>query len=586
MRIAVIDYELCDPKKCDFACMKICPRNRAGEECISKKEIVCKGVKRVVPVIDENMCIGCALCVKKCPKKAISVVNTPEQLKEAPVHRFGKNAFILFRLPIPVKGVVGMLGPNGVGKTTALKILAGEIKPNLGSVDKEPDWSSIVKTYRGNELQSYLEKLSQGHIKTAYKPQNVSDLIKETKEAGSAFLEGVSKEIIDTLEIKHCIDRESNTLSGGELQRVAIARTASQDADIYYFDEPSSYLDVRQRMNMAKLIRGIAQDKPVLVVEHDLATLDFLADRIHVFYGVPAVFGVVSKPYSALNGINIFLNGYIREDNVRIRQPITFEHSLRPEIKSKEAAIEFGTIEKSFKSFSMLVEPGKIYKEQILGIFGANGLGKTTFAKILAGTLKPDKGKITENIKISYKPQYLSSSFDGTVADILAAVKDPYSIEFKSELLEPLGIVRLLERQTKNLSGGELQRVAIALCLAREADSYLLDEPSAYLDIDQRLAVAKILRDHITRTETSVCVIDHDLLFLSYLSDHAMVFTGESGKRGHAVSMPLNQGFNQFLKEVGITFRQDPETKRPRANKLGSQKDTEQKEQGKYFLMG
>jgi len=581
MRIAVIDYELCDPKKCDFACMKICPRNRAGEECISKKEIVYKGVKKTVPVIDESLCIGCALCVKKCPKKAISVVNTPEQLKEVPIHRFGKNGFVLFRLPIPFKGVVGLLGPNGVGKTTAMKILAGEIKPNLGSVDKDVDWSNIVRTYRGNELQSYLEKLSRGEIKTAHKPQNVSELARG--HTTNDLLDNVDKDIIEALEIEHCLNRDIASLSGGELQRVAIARTASQEADIYYFDEPSSYLDVRQRMNMAKLIRRIAEDKPVLVVEHDLATLDFLADRIHVFYGVPGVFGVVSKPYSVLNGINIFLNGYIKEDNVRIRKPITFEHSLKPDVKTKKVVVEFGVIEKSFGSFSLLVEPGQIYKEHIIGVFGANGLGKTTFAKILAGVIKPEKGNISKNIKISYKPQYISSSFHGTVAELLTTVKDPYSIEFKSEFLEPLDIVRLLEKSVSTLSGGELQRVAIALCLAREADVYLLDEPSAYLDIDQRLAVAKLLNDHITRTGTSACVIDHDLLFLSYLSDHAMVFTGEPGKHGHASSMPLSQGFNQFLKDVGITFRQDPETKRPRANKPGSQKDMEQKEKGNYF---
>ena len=142
-----------------------------------------------------------------------------------------------------------------------------------------------------------------------------------------------------------------------------------------------------------------------------------------------------------------------------------------------------------------------------------------------------------------------------------------------------------MEMEVKNISGGQLQRVAIALCLSKKADFYLLDEPSAFLDSEQRLITAKVIRKFCELKECSAMVIDHDLLFLSYLSDRAMVFSGKPSLKGEGEQMELQKGFNKFLKEVDVTFRQDANTKRPRANKPGSQKDQEQKKKGKYFFI-
>ncbi|MCX6819140.1 MAG: ribosome biogenesis/translation initiation ATPase RLI [Candidatus Aenigmarchaeota archaeon] len=560
MRIAVIDKELCTPKKCCHECMKYCPINRKGEECVKVDSTA---------IIEEPLCIGCGICTKKCPFAAISIVNLPEALKETPVHRFGKNAFVLFRLPIPVKGVVGLLGANGIGKTTALKILAGKLKPNMA---KEAGIEELIRMNRGTELQDYLEKLANKEITTVYKPQQVNTLPKEIKKT---VRELVDQSLIKELELETCKEKRLYELSGGELQRVAIAAAVSKDADIYYFDEPSSFLDVRQRMNMAKLIRKLAEEKYVMVVEHDLATLDILADRIHIFYGSPAVYGIVSKPYVVRKGINAFLSGYIAEDNVRIRDPTIFETANQGK-KGNEILTSFNNITKKYDKFKLEIKQGEIIKDEVLGIFGANALGKTTFAKILAGELE-FSGDIAKKIKISYKPQYLDNEFTGTVTELLDTEKNTGTTEFRALVARPFELERLMNKKLSNLSGGELQRVAVALCLARDCDLYLLDEPSAYLDVDQRLALAKILRNR------TAMVIDHDLLFLSYVADRAMLFTGSSGEYGSAECMLLRQGLNTFLKEVDITFRRDPETKRPRANKPGSLKDREQKEKGEYF---
>jgi len=312
MRIAIVDNELCKPNKCGKECKKVCPVNRSGEDCLKV------GFKSK---IDEELCIGCGLCVKACPFKAIQVVNTPEKLKEHPIHRFGENQFVLFRLPFPVKGeVVGLLGPNGVGKTTALQILSGKL---------EPTEKDLIKIFRGTELQSYLEELETKNIKTIIKPQQI-DILSRIKGNVDQLLtkydeRNKKEEVVKKLNLETCLDRNLSLLSGGELQRTSIAVAYLRKADFYYIDEPSSYLDVFQRLETAKLLRELSKESSVMVVEHDLASLDFLADRIHILYGVPGAYGIVSKPYSTRTGINIFLDGFIKEDNVRIRkEPVEF----------------------------------------------------------------------------------------------------------------------------------------------------------------------------------------------------------------------------------------------------------------------
>jgi ATP-binding cassette, sub-family E, member 1 len=157
---------------------------------------------------------------------------------------------------------------------------------------------------------------------------------------------------------------------------------------------------------------------------------------------------------------------------------------------------------------------------------------------------------------------------------------------FKTEVLVPLDIEPLLENDVQTLSGGELQRTAIILALAKPCDIYLIDEPSAYLDSEQRVRASKVMKRWIINSKRSAFIVEHDFIMATYLADKVIVFDGIPAKEAYCTSPEgLVSGMNKFLKLMDITFRRDPSNFRPRINKLNSQKDQEQKSAGNYFLM-
>lgn len=232
-----------------------------------------------IAFISEFLCIGCGICVKKwdivyfnsscserhidtrCPFEAIQIINLPTNLESQVTHRYTANAFKLHRLPTPRPGqVLGLVGTNGIGKSTALKILAGKLKPNLGRyevcnqynfyVDRErwssnfsqdpPDWQEILKYFRGSELQNYFTKVLEDNLKALIKPQYVDHIPRAIKgtmtvtQMLDSKLELDNKQLMcDELELNKVLDREISQLSGGELQRFAIAMSCIQRADVY-----------------------------------------------------------------------------------------------------------------------------------------------------------------------------------------------------------------------------------------------------------------------------------------------------------------------------------------------------------------
>jgi ATP-binding cassette subfamily E protein 1 len=580
MRIAVINRDRCQPRKCSKECEYFCPPVRTGDETIVFVESK--------PLITENLCVGCGICVRKCPFGAITITNLPEEMED-PVHRYGQNGFALYGLPIPVEGkVTGLLGPNGIGKSTAISILSGNLRPNLS---KNASWEDVLSRYSGSALGDYLRKVVNKGIKTSYKPQNIDRIPKTVAGAVRSLLDrtderGALQDLIDRLALTRLMDREIDSLSGGELQRVAIAATAAREADFYFFDEISPYLDIYQRINVARILQDLAAHKAVMVVEHDLALLDLLADNVHLIYGLPGAYGVITRPKGVRVGINQYLRGTLPEENVRFRDVgIEFEiHAPRIE-KEIPSLVAYEAFTKSYSTFRLQAEPGIIRRGEVVGILGPNGIGKSTFIKILAGVETPTTGLLETQLKVSYKPQYLQADSDVTVQGLLRSVAPDFDTSYyQTEILRPMGLEPLMDQAITELSGGELQRVAITACLSRNADLYLLDEPSAHLDVEQRMLAAKVMRRFAESAEKTVLVVDHDIYLVDLLSERIMVFEGEPGILGIAhAPLEMREGMNDFLEGLGITFRRDEETRRPRVNKPDSRLDRMQKEQGEYY---
>ncbi|MDA3856470.1 MAG: ribosome biogenesis/translation initiation ATPase RLI [Candidatus Woesearchaeota archaeon] len=584
VRLAIVEKEKCKPDLCGWLCEKKCPVNMTDSNCIYEGPTG-------KAAIDEILCTGCGICPKICPFHALTIINLPSALDKPPINQYGKNGFRIFDLPIIQEdSITGIIGRNGIGKSTVINTLANTIKANFGDIENlienDEDYFKKLKTiFKGTVLQNYFEKLEKKEIKVAYKPQQIISIPQMFKGEVRTLFKKITKneklieEIATRLNIIKILDRDISVLSGGELQRVAIeAALLKEGANFFVFDEITNYLDIYERLNSSRLIKESVEGKTALLVEHDLVVLDYLVDYIHIMYGQPSAYGTLTGIKSAKAGINSYLEGFSKEENVRFRdKPITFEKESVTESKRIDLLAAWEKNKVEVGTFKLNVESGDIKKGEVMGIIGRNALGKSTFVKNLV-----DNG-LGDEIVISYKPQLIPLN-NNLVSEELCQFPNYTDTFYQVYVLEPLSIEPLIEKKISSLSGGELQRYAIARCLIEDANLYLLDEPTAFLDIEDRLKIAKMIKNFISLKTKSAFIIDHDLVFMDYLSDKLIVFQGDPSIQGNALTpLSMRDGMNLFLKDLNLTFRRDDANKRPRVNKSGSVKDQEQKKIGEYY---
>ena len=316
-----------------------------------------------------------------------------------------------------------------------------------------------------------------------------------------------------------------------------------------------------------------------------------MSDYIQSLYGKPGAYGVITSKASTSNGINQFLEGYIKSENVKFRPyELSFKNNFKDNditIK-KELEMKYPKMTKEYEgsSFKLNVESGSFFNREIVCLMGENGCGKSTFINLLAYNLK--NKKFLPGTSISFKSQYIEfNNFNGTVQDLLEKEINSSlgNRNFRLIVLNPLRINNIKDLKVKNLSGGQMQRLAITICLGTPATLYLIDEPSAGLDCEQRIIVAKVIQKYLVEFLGKTCfLIEHDFLMTSTIADKIILFEGKPGLECNAKTPnSLIQGFNNFLMNLDITFRRDPNNFRPRINKKNSNKDKKQKSENKYF---
>jgi ATP-binding cassette subfamily E protein 1 len=521
---------------------------------------------------------------------------------------------------------MGIIGENGVGKSTVIKILSNSIQPNFEefgefSKDKKiPDSKEIIKRFRGNEIQKYLDKLYHDKLILSIKPQQIEiELtrlrIKKINPTVKQYIhKKLEKELLDpennkiiyeklkTYDLIELFDIPILNVSGGELQRILCVISALKNANVYIFDEPSNYLDIKKRIQIAYLISSLVQtDKIVIVIDHDLAILDYISDYVTIMFGLPSAYGVTSMCYTTGVGINSYFDGFIKAENMRFRQSSYDFKELSlsdTDVKTITSSFEYDEMIIEYSNFKLKIDKGSFPTESsILVILGENGTGKTTFLNYLK-----DKLKFT----ISYKPQYLNYTVfersDGTYPTVDELFNDKirskyYNDLFRSDVVKPLMISKIADRKINELSGGELQRMWIVYCLGSDAQIYLLDEPSSNLDVEMRIRVTKIIKKYILHNMKICFIVEHDIMMATSLAQETnskvIVFTKlESDKKELRYALAnspsdFKLGINNFLGSLGITIRTESEYgkhNRPRINKFNSAKDKEQKKNGTYYM--
>ncbi|MFH1107476.1 MAG: ATP-binding cassette domain-containing protein, partial [Candidatus Micrarchaeota archaeon] len=576
-RIAVVDERLCFPLKCNIECVRGCPINRVGKDCLylyDRKKAKAKGHDGAIeqaPVhvtkreysreerenglaeVDPELCTGCGICPKVCPFHALTIINLAEAKPEDLVYSYGYNSFGLYRLALPKKGLTAIVGENGCGKTTNVRLLAGLLEP------QRTPTKEIEEFFRG------------GRGSFVVKPQELA-APKESKSVGE-LLEGVDEsgrlaDLVKLFDLEKLLQRSLGQLSGGELQRVVVAAALARDKENYFLDEPFSFLDYVYRIRLTEFLKEHFSEKRVLLVDHDLSLLSYVCMQSYILYGRESAYGIVSQVYSTDRAVNMFLEGFIGPENVRFRDE-AISYRQYPESEHKREAYSIGAMEASKGAF-VVRNPSQIslLEGEVVGIAGPNGIGKSALCESVF---------LHSSGRAAFKPQLLDRSHQ-LVGESLSA-----SGIFPENALKTMDLRRLEFLRQSDLSGGQLQRLKVFECLNQEKSLYILDEPTNMLDASARITLSKVVRER-AQGLSAVLVVDHDLEFLYNTVDRVVVMEGVPAVEGRVAGIfDKDEGIRMLMRQFDLSYRRDGESRRLKLNKKGSKKDAELKGSGKYI---
>ena len=485
---------------------------------------------------------------------------------------------------------IGVLGLNGAGKSTLLKIMAGELTDftgeaslsdglTVGYLPQEPQLNP-TKTVRGNVeegvadhkgllkaydrvVASFNDGLSGDELQDAMDEQG--RLQDKIEAVGAWDLDARVDMAMETLRLPPARDSVEN-LSGGERRRVALCRLMMQSPDLLLLDEPTNHLDAE---TVGWLERHLQQYKgTVVAITHDRYFLDNVAGWILELdrgEGIPwegnysswleqqqKRLGLEQKqagkrqrtlqrelewiqmsPRARQAKGKARLNAYeelLSQDSAAKLE--TVEIYIPPGPRLGDAVVEVKNIRKGYGERCLIQDLSfTLPPAGIVGVIGANGAGKTTMFRMIAGEETPDAGTLTlgETVKLGYVDQKRELDPDKTVWEVISEGLEEVTLGSKTVASRAYCSWfnfkgRDQQRKVGELSGGERNRVHLATLLKTGANVLLLDEPTNDLDVD----TLRALEDALVEFAGCVVVISHDRWFLDRIATHILAFEGDS----------------------------------------------------------
>lgn len=395
-----------------------------------------------------------------------------------------------------------LTGVSGSGKSTLIHLMNGLI-PTLyeGKLEgeilfKNKDLKDI-ESYDISKNIGYVSQDPRGHFFTT---NTTSELVFSMENYGIPLNEMKKKysELVNLLELEKLVDKNIIYISSGERQKIAIGCSLSLEPEIIILDEPSSNLDFHMTKKLKQLIEKLkTKGYTIIIAEHRMYYIQDLIDRVFVINNGK----VIEKTISDLKSNN----------EVPLRSLDIFNLELENiSCKNKELLMEINNI--TYKNILSNITT-TVYKGDVIGLIGKNGVGKTTLLRLLSNIMKPNKGKIVGKVVPFLVMQDMDYQFfTESVESEMKFGSADNDLEKINSLLMKLGLTEFKDKIPFELSGGQKQRLLIAISALANVNLLMFDEPTSGLDYVNMTKVSGILKD--LSKNSALIVATHDIEFL------------------------------------------------------------------------